>query len=87
VPSAARHARATSGTRFFDRIGNNMQQFGDTFTPDRRDNAELGEVSSNNRRLPTADSRGAKSWSELILWYGPLQRAQIIRRIAEFLEY
>jgi hypothetical protein len=31
-----------------------MQQFRDTFTPDRRDNAELGEVSSdrvNHSRL------------------------------------
>ena len=27
---------------FVARIGNNMQQFGDSLTPDRRDNAELG---------------------------------------------
>ena len=47
MPSAARHARATSGTRFVARVGNNMQQFHDTFTPDRRDNAELGKVSSD----------------------------------------
>jgi hypothetical protein len=36
------------------RVGNNMQQFRDSFTPDRRDNAELGEVSSdriNHSRL------------------------------------
>src|SRR6267154_2162788 len=32
---------------FVARVGNNMQQFHDTFTPDRRDNAELGEVSSD----------------------------------------
>ena len=25
------------------RVGNDMQRFRDTFTPDRRDNAELGE--------------------------------------------
>src|SRR5712672_2681308 len=30
---------------FVARIGNNMQQFGDSLTPDRRDNAELGKVS------------------------------------------
>jgi hypothetical protein len=30
---------------FVARIGNNMQQLGDSFTPDRRDNAELGKVS------------------------------------------
>ena len=29
---------------FVARVGNNMQQFRDPFTPDRRDNAELGEV-------------------------------------------
>ena len=29
------------------RVGNDMQQFRDTFTPDRRDNAELGEVRSD----------------------------------------
>src|SRR5258707_7248901 len=29
---------------FVARVGNNMQQFHDTFTPDRRDNAELGKV-------------------------------------------
>src|SRR5260221_2988753 len=32
---------------FVARVGNNMQQFHDTFTPDRRDNAELGKVSSD----------------------------------------
>ena len=31
---------------FVARVGNNMQQFRDPFTPDRRDNAELGEVRS-----------------------------------------
>jgi hypothetical protein len=30
---------------FVAQIGNNMQQLGDSFTPDRRDNAELGKVS------------------------------------------
>ena len=29
------------------RVRNNMQQFRDTFAPDRRDNAELGEVRSD----------------------------------------
>src|SRR5258708_26096351 len=32
---------------FVARVGNNMQQFHDTFTPDRRDNAELGKVSAD----------------------------------------
>src|SRR5258708_12464682 len=32
---------------FVARVGNNMQQFHDTFTPDRRDNAELGKVRSD----------------------------------------
>ncbi|MEA2958337.1 MAG: hypothetical protein QOJ58_3843 [Alphaproteobacteria bacterium] len=32
---------------FVARVGNNMQQFRDPFTPDRRDNAELGEVRSD----------------------------------------
>jgi hypothetical protein len=41
---------------FVARIGNNMQQFGDAFAPDRRDNAELGKVSPdrvNHRGLLT----------------------------------
>jgi hypothetical protein len=29
------------------RVGNNMQQFRDSFAPDRRDNAELGKVRSD----------------------------------------
>src|SRR5216683_6142636 len=36
------------------RVGNNMQQFRDSFTPDRRDNTELGEVRAdriNHRSL------------------------------------
>jgi len=61
VPSAARHARATSGTRFVARVGNNMQQFRDSFTPYRRDNAELGKVSSDriNHRGLLADEQMA----------------------------
>jgi hypothetical protein len=37
---------------FVARVGNNMQQFGDPFTPDRCDNAELGKVSSDRIKLP-----------------------------------
>jgi len=46
---------------FVARIGNNMQQFGDPFAPDRRDNAELGEVSSDrvNHRGLLADEQVA----------------------------
>jgi hypothetical protein len=32
---------------FVARVGNNMEQFGDAFAPDQRDNAELGKVSSD----------------------------------------
>jgi hypothetical protein len=44
---------------FVARVGNDMQQFRDTFTPDRGDNAELGEVSSDriNHRGLLADER------------------------------
>src|SRR5258705_4968589 len=46
---------------FVARVGNNMQQFHDTFTPDRRDNAELGKVSSDriNHRGLLADEQVA----------------------------
>jgi len=37
----------TFGTRLSLGSANNMQQFRDPFTPDRRDNAELGEVRSD----------------------------------------
>src|SRR5258707_11168936 len=44
---------------FVARVGNDMQQFRDTFTPDRGDNAELGEVSSDriNHRGLLADEQ------------------------------
>src|ERR1035437_6273013 len=43
------------------RVGNNMQQFRDPSTPDRRDNAELGKVSSDrvNHRGLLADEQMA----------------------------
>jgi hypothetical protein len=65
---------------FVARIGNNMQQFGDPFAPDRRDNAELGEVSSDrvNHRGLLADEQVAcavKHQAALLLrsfyWYKP----------------
>jgi hypothetical protein len=42
---------------FSTRVGHNMQQFRDTFAPDRRDNAELGKVRSDriNHRGLLAD--------------------------------
>jgi hypothetical protein len=55
------------------RVGNNMQQFRNPFTPNRRDNAELGEVSPdriNHRRL-LADEQMAcavKHEATLLLW-------------------
>jgi hypothetical protein len=44
---------------FVARVGNDMQQFRDTFTPDRGDNAELGEVRSDriNHRGLLADEQ------------------------------
>src|SRR5258706_15706459 len=47
---SAERGKARAGNlrhSFVARVGNNMQQFRDTFTPDRRDNAELGEVRSD----------------------------------------
>jgi hypothetical protein len=46
---------------FVARVGNNMQQFGDSFAPDRRDNAELGEVRADrvNHRGLLADEQVA----------------------------
>ena len=48
---------------FFTRVGHNMQQFRDTFAPDRRDNAELGKVRSDriNHRGLLADEQMAGS--------------------------
>jgi hypothetical protein len=45
--SAKRGKARTANRRhpFVAWVGNNMQQFGDSFSPDRRDNAELGKVS------------------------------------------
>jgi hypothetical protein len=42
-------------------VGNNMEQFGDAFASDRRDNAELGKVSSDrvNHRGLLADKQMA----------------------------
>src|SRR6266403_6072522 len=65
---------------FVARVGNNMQQFHDTFTPDRRDNAELGKVSSDriNHRGLLADEQVAcavKHQATLLLrrlcWHEP----------------
>jgi hypothetical protein len=53
------------GHPFAARVGNNMQQFHDTFTLDRRDNAELGKVSSDriNHRGLLADEQMAAAKS------------------------
>src|SRR6188472_406049 len=61
-------------------VGNNMQQFRDSFAPHRRDNAELGKVSSDriNHRGLLADEQMAcavKHQAALLLrclcWYEP----------------
>jgi hypothetical protein len=61
--SAERGKACTGNLRhpFVARVGNNMQQFRDPFTPDRRDNAELGKVSSDriNHRGLLADEQMA----------------------------
>ncbi len=48
---------------FVARIGHNMQQFRDSFTPNRRDNAELGKVRPDriNHRGLLADEQMAGS--------------------------
>src|SRR5258706_2242734 len=65
---------------FVARVGNNMQQFVDSFAPDRRDNAELGEVRADrvNHRGLLADEQVAcavKHQAALLLrsfcWYKP----------------
>ena len=47
--SAERGKTRTGNLRhpFVARVGNNMQQFGPSFAPDRGDNAELGEIRSD----------------------------------------
>jgi len=47
--SAERGKARTGNLRhpFFAWVGNNMEQFGDAFAPDRRDNAELGKGGSS----------------------------------------
>jgi len=57
------------------RVGNDMQQFRDAFTPDRPDNAELGEVRSDriNHRGLLADEQIAGSMKH--------QAALLLRRL------
>ena len=61
--SAERGKARTGNLRhpFVARIGHNMQQLGDSFSPDRRDNAELGKVSPDrvNHRGLLADEQMA----------------------------
>jgi hypothetical protein len=61
--SAERGKARTGNLRhpFVARVGNNMQQFRNSFTPDRRDNAELGKVSPDriNHRGLLADEQMA----------------------------
>ena len=65
---------------FVARVGNNMEQFRDSFAPDRRDNAELSEVGSDriNHRGLLADkqmARAMKHQATLLLrglgWHKP----------------
>src|SRR4029079_9127655 len=48
---------------FVARVGHNMEQFRDSFAPDRRDNAELSEVGSDriNHRGLLADKQMARA--------------------------
>src|SRR3979411_1475598 len=60
----AKRGKARTANRrhpFVARIGNNMQQFGDSFSPYRGDNAELGKVSPDrvNHRGLLADEQMA----------------------------
>src|SRR3981189_2604068 len=79
----AKRSKARPANRrhpFVARVGNNMQQFGDSFSPDRRDNAELGKVSPDrvNYRGLLADEQMAgavKHQAALLLgrlcWHKP----------------
>src|SRR3979409_2555998 len=79
----AKRGKARTANRrhpFVARVGNNMQQFGDSFSPDRRDNAELGKVSPDrvNYRGLLADEQMAcavKHQAALLLgrlcWHEP----------------
>ena len=52
---SAERGKARAGNlrhTFVARVGHNMQQFGDSFAPDRRDDTELGEVRAD--RIITA---------------------------------
>jgi len=80
--SAERGKARTGNLRhpFVARVGNNMQQFRDSFAPDRGDNAELGEVRSDriNHRGLLADEQMAcavKHQAALLLrclcWHEP----------------
>src|SRR4051812_47600430 len=61
--SAERGKARTGNLRhpFVAWVGNNMEQFGDPFAPDRSDNAKLGKVSSDriNHRGLLADEQMA----------------------------
>src|SRR5712672_3519272 len=80
--SAERGKARTGNLRhpFVAWVGNNMQQFRDSFTPDRRDNAELGKVRSDriNHRGLLADEQmtgAVKHQAALLLgclcWHEP----------------
>jgi hypothetical protein len=60
---------------FVARVGNDRQQFRDTFTPDRGDDAELGEVSSDriNHRCLLANEQVARAMEH--------QAALLLRRL------
>jgi len=80
---SAERGKASAGNLrhpFVARVGNNTQQFRDSFAPDRGDNAELGKVSSDriNHRGLLADEQmacGVKHQATLLLrclcWHEP----------------
>src|SRR5260370_38974167 len=80
---SAERGKARAGNlrhSFVARVGNNMQQFRDTFTPDRRDNAELGEVRSDrinhrgllpDEQMPCAPNHQTARLLRRLCWHEP----------------
>jgi hypothetical protein len=80
--SAERGKARTGNLRhpFVARVGNNMQQFRNSFAPDRRDNAELGKVRSDridhrgllaDEQMACAVQRQAALLLRRLCWHEP----------------